>query len=100
MSGETVLVETRDGIATVTLNRPEVRNALNPSLLLDLERALISLEADPAARVIVLRGAGDKAFSRARTSGAWAIAAPRSRRASPSAVSRASWRPWRGCGRR
>ena len=62
MSEETVLVEQRDGIATVTLNRPEVRNALNPSLLLDLERALISLEADPAARVIVLRGAGDKAF--------------------------------------
>ena len=62
MSGETVLVETRDGIATVTLNRPEVRNALNPALLLDLEQALISLEADPAARVIVLCGAGDKAF--------------------------------------
>lgn len=62
MSGQTVLVETRDGIATVTLNRPEVRNALNPALLLDLEQALISLEADPAARVIVLCGAGDKAF--------------------------------------
>ena len=62
MSGETVLVETRDGIATVTLNRPEVRNALNPALLVELEQALISLEADPAARVIVLRGSGDKAF--------------------------------------
>ena len=62
MSGDTVLVETRDGIATVTLNRPEVRNALNPPLVADLEQALAALEADPAARVIVLRGAGDKAF--------------------------------------
>mgnify|MGYP003694107141 CR=1 FL=1 len=62
MSGETVLVEQRDGIATVTLNRPEARNALNAALVAELERALAALEADPAARVIVLRGAGDKAF--------------------------------------
>jgi enoyl-CoA hydratase len=59
---ETVLVEVTDGIATVTLNRPEVRNALSPTLVNELEAAFAALETDPAARVIVLRGAGDRAF--------------------------------------
>ena len=62
MSYETLLVDARDGIASVTLNRPEVRNALNATLIRELEQALAELEADPAARVIVLSGAGDKAF--------------------------------------
>ncbi len=39
MSGAAVLVETRDGVGTVTLNRPEARNALNPALLGELEEA-------------------------------------------------------------
>jgi len=55
-------VDTRDGVASVTLNRPEVRNALNAALISELEQVLVSLEADPAARVIVLAGAGDRAF--------------------------------------
>ena len=59
---ETLLVEVEDGVATVTLNRPEVRNALSPTLVSELEAALAALEEDAAARVIVLRGAGDKAF--------------------------------------
>ena len=62
MSEEPLLVEQRDGVATVTLNRPEARNALSTALVAALERALAELEADPAARVVVLRGAGDKAF--------------------------------------
>ena len=62
MSWETLLVETRDGVATVTLNRPEVRNALNQKMVGEIEAALADLEADPAARVIVLKGAGDRAF--------------------------------------
>jgi enoyl-CoA hydratase/carnithine racemase len=62
MSYETVLVDVRDGVATLTLNRPEARNALNPTLVGELGDALARLEADPAARVIVLRGAGDRAF--------------------------------------
>ena len=62
MSYETLLVDTRDGVASVTLNRPEVRNALNAALISELEQVLVSLEADPAARVIVLAGAGDRAF--------------------------------------
>jgi enoyl-CoA hydratase/carnithine racemase len=57
-----LLVELADGVARLTLNRPEVRNALNAALLGELEGALRRLEDDPGARVIVLRGAGDRAF--------------------------------------
>ena len=62
MSYETLLVHVNDAVATVTLNRPAVRNALNATLIRELEQALAALEADQAARVIVLEGAGDKAF--------------------------------------
>jgi enoyl-CoA hydratase/carnithine racemase len=62
VSYETLLVDVKDAVATVTLNRPEVRNALNATLIRELEQALAALEADQAARVIVLEGAGDKAF--------------------------------------
>jgi enoyl-CoA hydratase/carnithine racemase len=62
VSYETLLVDVKDGIGSVMLNRPDVRNALNATLILELEQALARLEADPAARVIVLAGAGDKAF--------------------------------------
>src|SRR4029077_17095770 len=55
-------VEVADGAARVTLNRPEVRNALNEALLRELEASLRRLEDDSAARAIVLRGAGDRAF--------------------------------------
>ncbi len=62
MSYETLLVDVQDGVASVVLNRPDVRNALSATLIRELEQALAKLEADPAARVIVLSGAGDKAF--------------------------------------
>ena len=62
MSDPVLLVEVADGVARVTLNRPEVRNALNEALLRELEAALRGLEDDPAARVVVLRGAGERAF--------------------------------------
>jgi len=57
-----VLVDIADGVARVTLNRPSVRNALNPAMLAALDAALRRLEDDVAARAIVLRGAGDRAF--------------------------------------
>ena len=54
-----VLTEIREGgVALLTLNRPERRNALSPELMDDLIAALKAAEADPAARVIVLTGAG------------------------------------------
>ena len=62
MSEPVLLVEVADGVARVTLNRPEVRNALNEALLRELEAALRRLEDDPDARVVVLRGAGERAF--------------------------------------
>ena len=62
MTYETLLVEVREGVASITLNRPEVRNALSATLIGELEHALATLEADPEARVIVLAGAGDTAF--------------------------------------
>ena len=62
MSEPVLRVEVASGVARLTLNRPEVRNALNEVLLRDLEGALRRLEDDPSARVIVLRGAGERAF--------------------------------------
>ena len=62
MSEPVLVVDVAEGVARVTLNRPEVRNALNEALLRELESALRRLEDDPAARVVVLRGAGDRAF--------------------------------------
>lgn len=45
-------------VATITLNRPEVRNALNPHVMQELVAAARALDADAAVRVIVLRGTG------------------------------------------
>jgi enoyl-CoA hydratase/carnithine racemase len=59
---ETLLLGVTDGVGTITLNRPEARNALNPTVVRELADALERLEADPEARVVVLRGAGDRAF--------------------------------------
>jgi len=58
----TVLYETREGVATVTLNRPERRNAMNPQLFRDMRAALAAAKGDPEVRSVVLTGAGDKAF--------------------------------------
>jgi enoyl-CoA hydratase/carnithine racemase len=59
---ETLLTSVADGVARITLNRPQVRNALSRTLVQELEAALAGYEADPAARVIVLAGAGERAF--------------------------------------
>jgi naphthoate synthase len=57
-----VLYETSEGIAKITINRPEVRNAFRPRTILDLQAAFRHAHEDPAIGVIVLTGAGDKAF--------------------------------------
>jgi enoyl-CoA hydratase/carnithine racemase len=62
VSEPVLLEELTGGVARLTLNRPEARNALNAALLGELEAALRRLEAEPTARVIVLRGAGERAF--------------------------------------
>jgi len=55
---ETVLFEARDGVAHVTMNRPEKRNALNEEIVTGLNAALRRANADESTRCIVLRGAG------------------------------------------
>ena len=52
-----------DGVAVVTLNRPEAMNALSKALRAALRQALVELDADRAVKVIVLTGAGERAFS-------------------------------------
>jgi trans-feruloyl-CoA hydratase/vanillin synthase len=56
---ETVLVERTDGVAWVSLNRPEKRNAMNPTMHYEMLEVLRELEFDPETRVLVLTGAGD-----------------------------------------
>ena len=53
-----LLVETEKGITIVTLNRPEVMNALDAELLNELREVLAGLQLDPQTRVLVLTGAG------------------------------------------
>lgn len=60
---DTILREVSDGIALLTLNRPEKLNALNYALIDTLMRHLDEIEADPAIRVVILTGAGARAFS-------------------------------------
>ena len=57
-----VLYETRDGIALITVNRPDKLNALNGATLEDLRAAFHAAAKDPAVRSVVLTGAGEKAF--------------------------------------
>src|SRR5215470_12631219 len=58
---EEILCAIKDGIATVTMNRPEKRNALNTALLDGLTNIFRQLETNPEVRVVVIRGEG-KAF--------------------------------------
>jgi enoyl-CoA hydratase/carnithine racemase len=61
MSDE-LLVATSDGVTTLTLNRPDVHNALSWSLVGALREAVAAAKVDPATRVVVLTGAGERAF--------------------------------------
>jgi enoyl-CoA hydratase len=60
---ETLLCEVKDQVGRVTLNRPEVLNALNAKLFNELEHAFMTLAGDVNVRVILLTGAGEKAFA-------------------------------------
>jgi len=58
MTGEQVLVEVAGDLATITLNRPDRRNALSESMLLDLGAALARAAEAPGVRAIIVAGAG------------------------------------------
>jgi naphthoate synthase len=57
-----ILYETLDGIAKITINRPEVRNAFRPQTLFELSHAFERARDDPTIGVIILTGAGTEAF--------------------------------------
>jgi enoyl-CoA hydratase/carnithine racemase len=59
---ETLGYEERDGVATVTLNRPEVHNAFNDAMMRELHSCWRSLRGNDDVRAVVLTGAGDRAF--------------------------------------
>ncbi|MFN2115581.1 MAG: 1,4-dihydroxy-2-naphthoyl-CoA synthase [Anaerolineae bacterium] len=59
---EDILFESTDGIAKITINRPEVRNAFRPQTNVEMLDALNVVRDDPEIGVVILTGAGDKAF--------------------------------------
>ena len=63
MAYETLLYDVKDGIAVITLNRPQVLNALNRKLISELDKALVAAREDATVKVLVITGAGDKAFA-------------------------------------
>ncbi len=58
-----LLVEKSDGIAVVTLNRPKAMNALSKALRSELYKAMVALDADDEVSVVILTGAGTRAFT-------------------------------------
>jgi enoyl-CoA hydratase len=63
-------------VATITLDRPEKLNAVTPEMLEGLESMLNGIEADTSVRVVVLTGAGDRAFCAGADINAWSSLAP------------------------
>jgi E-phenylitaconyl-CoA hydratase len=57
-----IIYEKKDRIAIITINRPEVRNALDPDAILELNKAWIDFRDDPNLWVAIITGAGDKSF--------------------------------------
>jgi enoyl-CoA hydratase/carnithine racemase len=58
-----IIFDRKDGIATITLNRPEVMNALDPQTYSEITEAFGEIERDSAIRVGVITGAGERAFT-------------------------------------
>jgi enoyl-CoA hydratase/carnithine racemase len=62
MAFDNLLLERDGAVATITINRPKVLNALNTATIDELRRAILELKADAGIRVAILTGAGDKSF--------------------------------------
>jgi len=62
MSYENILYEVRDQIARITVNRPQVLNALNRATVEELDRAFDAARADAGVRALIITGAGEKSF--------------------------------------
>jgi enoyl-CoA hydratase len=88
-AGQHVLVSIEGPVATITLNRPEKLNALTLPMLADLDAAFIAIEAEADVRVLVIEGAGTKAFSAGADVVAWSALSPLD-----------MWRTWTRTGQR
>ncbi|KUK52745.1 MAG: Enoyl-CoA hydratase/carnithine racemase [Desulfotomaculum sp. 46_296] len=62
MDFEYLLLNIDDGIATITINRPELLNAITPAVYHELKESLIILSSDSAVKALIITGAGNKAF--------------------------------------
>ncbi len=58
-----LIYEKAEGIAIITINRPEARNAVNKEIMVEALEALEDIKSDEGVRVVILTGAGEKAFS-------------------------------------
>ena len=63
MANEHILVENEEGVAVITMSRPEVLNAMNHQLDMELHQAVMDANADENIGCIVITGSGEKAFS-------------------------------------
>ncbi len=77
MAYTTLIVEKMEGgLAVVTINRPDKMNALNATVISELEAAITELDADASVRGLILTGAGEKAFVAGADIGELAMATP------------------------
>jgi len=88
-AGQHVVVSLDGPIATITLNRPEKLNALTLAMLADLDAAFSAIESDADVRVVIITGAGAKAFSAGADVVAWSALSPLD-----------MWRTWTRTGQR
>ena len=63
MSYETLLLDKKDGIGTITLNRPEVLNAMSSTLFREMDSAVTDMETDDDIKAIIFTGSGNRAFT-------------------------------------
>lgn len=81
MAYQSLLVRVEDRVATIVVNRPEKRNALNAVVRREVVEALDMLRDDPEVRVVVITGAGEKAFIAGADIGEFAERTPLEQRA-------------------
>jgi enoyl-CoA hydratase len=81
MPSDVLIVERNGAVATITFNRPKVRNALNAETLDALRRAMLDLKEDDGVRAVIVTGTGDKAFVAGADINELAVQTPTSARA-------------------
>ena len=63
-SYQTLVGQLEEGILIVTINRPDKMNALNKTVLEELEHAFVQIKIDAAVKGVIITGSGEKAFGR------------------------------------